>query len=62
MLLSTEPYLFREKHVAELRAMPVVRGKSVALIDGEMTSWYGSRAIAGLRYLPEFRSALDKKQ
>ena len=30
------------------RSFPVRR---VSLIDGEMTSWYGSRAIAGLRYL-----------
>jgi hypothetical protein len=35
--------------VAEL-----VPGAEVALIDGEMTSWYGSRAIAGLDYLAEF--------
>ena len=28
--------------------MPPLAGKRVALIDGEMTSWYGSRAIAGL--------------
>jgi hypothetical protein len=26
----------------------------VRLIDGEMTSWYGSRAILGLAYLAEF--------
>jgi hypothetical protein len=26
-------------------------GKPVQLLDGEMLSWYGSRAIAGLRYL-----------
>jgi hypothetical protein len=26
-------------------------GKPVLMVDGEMMSWYGSRAIAGLRYL-----------
>jgi hypothetical protein len=30
-------------------------GDADRLIDGEMTSWYGSRAIEGLRYLREFR-------
>jgi len=30
----------------------------VALIDGSMTSWYGSRAIEGLAYLREFRRTL----
>lgn len=50
VLLSSEPYAFREKHLAEVRAKfgPDV---DVALVDGEMLSWYGSRAIAGLDYL-----------
>jgi len=49
VLLSTEPFRFREPHARDLRARhPDVR---VELIDGEMTSWYGSRAIAGLAYL-----------
>ena len=26
-------------------------GKPVLLVDGEMMSWYGSRAVQGLRYL-----------
>ena len=55
VLLSTEPFMFRAPHVAELTLR--LPGKRVALIDGEMTSWYGSRAIAGLRYLPGFRQA-----
>ena len=55
VLLSTEPYMFRAPHVAELRQR--LPGKRIALIDGEMTSWYGSRAIAGLRYLSGFRQA-----
>lgn len=57
VLLSTEPYMFRERHIAELQAL--LPGKRIALIDGEMTSWYGSRAIAGLRYLPRLRALLD---
>jgi ABC-type Fe3+-hydroxamate transport system substrate-binding protein len=58
VLLSTEPYMFREKHVAELAALPVFEGITVRLVDGEMTSWYGSRAIEGLAYLLEFRRSI----
>jgi ABC-type Fe3+-hydroxamate transport system substrate-binding protein len=55
VLLSSEPYRFRDRDVAELRALPLMRGKTVALIDGEAASWYGSRAIAGLDYLRGLR-------
>jgi ABC-type Fe3+-hydroxamate transport system substrate-binding protein len=55
VLLSSEPYRFRARHVAELHALPALRGKTVTLIDGEMTSWYGSRAIAGMDYLRRLR-------
>ncbi len=56
VLLSTEPYRFREKHLAEIAALPALAGKPAQLIDGEMVSWYGSRAIAGLRYLSGLRA------
>ena len=49
VLLSSEPFHFKQHHIAEVAAL--VKGAHVTLIDGEMTSWYGSRAIAGLRYL-----------
>lgn len=58
VFLSSEPYRFRARHVAELQALPAMRGKTVAPIDGEMTSWYGSRAIAGLDYLRRLRGQL----
>jgi hypothetical protein len=51
ILLSSEPYHFTQTHVDVLEKQT---GKPVLLIDGEMTSWYGSRAVAGLRYLAEF--------
>ncbi len=60
VLLSSEPYLFRDEHVAELRSEPLLREKKVSLIDGEMTAWYGSRAIEGLGYLRRFREQLDR--
>ena len=57
VLLPGEPYRFRERDVVDLEraAPPHVK---VSLIDGEMTSWYGSRAIAGLGYLCELRRRL----
>lgn len=59
VLLSSEPYSFGERHCAEIRDLrPQGSATRVALIDGSMTSWYGSRAIAGLRYLCEFRAGL----
>lgn len=53
VLLSSEPYHFKERHIAELQAL--VPGARVSLIDGEMTSWYGSRAIQGMRYLAAYQ-------
>jgi ABC-type Fe3+-hydroxamate transport system substrate-binding protein len=52
VLLSTEPYRFTEAHADALEKQ---LGKPVFLVDGEMLSWYGSRALAGLRYLRELR-------
>jgi ABC-type Fe3+-hydroxamate transport system substrate-binding protein len=57
VLLSSEPYPFRESHLGEVRAC-LSRARKVALIDGEMTAWYGSRAIAALGYLLKFRASL----
>jgi ABC-type Fe3+-hydroxamate transport system substrate-binding protein len=52
VLLSSEPFHFKQEHLAEVEVL--VPGAEVSLIDGEMTSWYGSRAIAGLDYLAEY--------
>jgi ABC-type Fe3+-hydroxamate transport system substrate-binding protein len=48
VLLSTEPYRFTEEHADALERQI---GKPVHLVDGELMSWYGSRSLAGLRYL-----------
>lgn len=60
VLLSSEPYAFRQKHLEEVRQLllPFAVHRSpltVSLIDGEMTSWYGNRAITGLRVLSTLR-------
>jgi ABC-type Fe3+-hydroxamate transport system substrate-binding protein len=49
VLLSSEPYRFGEAHVAAAQALcPTAQ---VRLVDGELLSWYGARAVPGLRYL-----------
>lgn len=51
LLLSSEPYAFSDAHLSEAQALcPRAR---VRLVDGELISWYGPRAVAGLRYLRE---------
>jgi len=52
VLLSTEPYSFNLQHAEALQKQIQ---KPVILVDGEMLSWYGSRAIAGLRYLTNLK-------
>lgn len=49
VLLSSEPYAFGPPHVAAARAL--CPNAQVRLVDGELISWYGPRAAAGLRYL-----------
>ena len=56
VLLSTEPYRFTEAHADALEKQ---LGIPVFLVDGEMLSWYGSRALDGLRYLREVRKMLE---
>lgn len=49
VLLSSEPYPFKEIHMAEIRA--IMPGVDVALVDGELFSWYGSRLLHSAAYL-----------
>jgi ABC-type Fe3+-hydroxamate transport system substrate-binding protein len=48
VLLSSEPYPFGEKHIAEIKR--VVPRAKIILIDGEMFSWYGSRLLLAPAY------------
>jgi ABC-type Fe3+-hydroxamate transport system substrate-binding protein len=59
VLLSSEPYHFHERHMDEVAA--AIPGAQVSLIDGEMTSWYGSRAILGLRYLDDYTRGTEHR-
>ena len=52
LLLSSEPFPFKQKHVEELQ--PMLPETKILLVDGEMFSWYGSR----LQYAPAYFSQL----
>ena len=48
ILLSSEPYPFKEKHMEELKA--VCPNAKILLVDGEMFSWYGTRLLKSPSY------------
>ena len=56
VLLSSEPFPFKEKHIAEIGA--ALPGTQVILVDGEMFSWYGSRLLHAHAYFKEIREKL----
>lgn len=51
ILLSSEPYPFKEKHIAEFREL--CPQATVKVVDGEMFSWYGSRLTMAPGYLQQ---------
>jgi len=53
ILLSSEPYPFKEKHLQELRE--ICPEAVIHLVDGELFSWYGSRLLKA----PEYFSGLS---
>jgi ABC-type Fe3+-hydroxamate transport system substrate-binding protein len=56
ILLSSEPYPFKEKHIKQVEtACPDSR---ILLVDGEWFSWYGSRMLPSFRKLNSFRKAI----
>lgn len=56
LLLSSEPYPFKLKHVEELQAQ--LPGTKIVLVDGEAFSWYGSRLLHSPSYFEQLRQEL----
>lgn len=56
LLLSSEPYPFKQKHVDELKHQ--LPGTKVCLVNGEMFSWYGSLLIEAPHYFKELMAAI----
>jgi iron complex transport system substrate-binding protein len=56
VLLSSEPYPFKPKHIAEVEN--AVPGVLVELVDGEWFSWYGSRMLPAFKSIDKWRKIL----
>ncbi len=48
ILLSSEPYPFKNKHIEEIKL--IHPNAEVSLVDGEFFSWYGSRLLSAVSY------------
>jgi hypothetical protein len=57
ILLASEPYRFTARHRDQLAADTRLAGKTIQLVDGEMISWYGSRAVEGVDYMRQLATA-----
>lgn len=56
IFLSSEPYPFKEEHLAEMeKTFPESK---VMLVDGEYFSWYGSRLKKAFGYFRDLRSEI----
>lgn len=60
VLFSSEPYSFDARHIAQFSLEFPRHAAKARLIDGEMISWYGSRAIKALNYLAGYSKAIYK--
>lgn len=56
VLLSSEPYPFKEAHAIEIKKAS--QNTKTILVDGEMFSWYGSRLIKAFDYFKTLRAQL----
>ncbi|HXB93944.1 MAG TPA: helical backbone metal receptor [Puia sp.] len=56
ILLSSEPYPFRLRHVGEVRE--ILPDAKILLVDGEYFSWYGSRLLSAPAYFRQLRQQL----
>lgn len=57
LLLSSEPYPFKEKHIQELQEqLPYTK---IKLVNGEFFSWYGSKLLYAPHYFMQLVEALN---
>lgn len=56
ILLSSEPYPFKEKHIEELQT--ICPQAKIILVDGELFSWYGSRLRYSVAYFNQLLTQL----
>jgi ABC-type Fe3+-hydroxamate transport system substrate-binding protein len=58
ILLSSEPFPFKEKHVKEISE--ILPEAKIFIVDGELFSWYGSRMKKAFPYLKKLMMQIDK--
>jgi len=56
LLLSSEPYPFKQKHIDELQSL--LPHTKILLVDGEAFSWYGSRLLHTPAYLQQLQEEI----
>ena len=56
LLLSSEPYPFKEKHINEMQAL--LPNTKIVLADGELFSWYGSRLLKAPSYFSQLQQQI----
>jgi ABC-type Fe3+-hydroxamate transport system substrate-binding protein len=56
VLLSSEPYPFKEKHIAEFKVL--VPSAVIQIVDGELFSWYGIRLLYAPAYFKKLITEL----
>ncbi|MGG7550576.1 ABC transporter substrate-binding protein [Chryseobacterium arthrosphaerae] len=60
IMLSSEPFPFKEKHIEELRI--VYPDKKIMIVDGEAFSWYGTHIAKCENYFKELISEIHSMQ
>ncbi len=60
IFLSSEPYPFKAKHIAEFKAL--LPDTPIELVDGEAFSWYGSRLAAVPEYFNNLITRLIRQK
>ena len=58
ILLSSEPYPFKEKHLEEIKLQ--IPNAKILMVDGEMFSWYGNRMLYAAQYFNELMNHIYK--
>lgn len=60
IMLSSEPFPFKEKHIEELKAF--YPDKKIMIVDGEAFSWYGTHIAKCEHYFKELLSEVQSVQ
>jgi len=58
VLLSSEPYPFKEEHAFEIGR--VTHHAKTVFVDGEMFSWYGTRLFKAFQYFKALQNRIEE--